>query len=111
MKRISLMMFASILFLSAIVGFDLYGASKSFSGRVIYLEEGKFMVKVGPAESEFVYDSSLEIIPAYQGSDKSDAAESPKIEICQYVRVAYTREGKTLKATRVEILKESDCYK
>ena len=103
MKRILLFAFIAVLSLAA-VNVGLYGASKSFSGRVIYLEDGKFMVKTGPTESEFVYDSSLEIV-------SGRLVESKIIEICQYVRVSYIQEGKTLKATRVEILKESDCYK
>ena len=78
-------------------------AGDGFKGVVVLLEKDTVMVKSWNVEKTFVTGPDLVI------TGKTPGAASV-LELCQRVYVEYVSEGGVLRATKVKIEKESDCY-
>ena len=78
-------------------------AKDVFRGEVVLLDSGSVMVKSWNVEKVFMTDPAPEVV-------WKDPSRKGPLEICQRVYVEYVAEKGKLRATKIVIEKESDCY-
>lgn len=82
-------------------------AGNSFRGVVVLIDDCTIMVKSGDIEKTFIVGNDGDVV---WGKALSSKKRKALIEICQTVTVSFAAEGGSLKAKKIEIEKESDCY-
>jgi hypothetical protein len=107
MKRTAFL-FAAVL-MSIVLSASFAEAKNDWRGVIIYFDSSSFMVKSGGSEKTFLLDKDTVI--SWSTALASRNTGSAVLEICQTVAVDYITEKSNLKAKKVIIVKESDCYK